>query len=157
MHRVRSAALAAVVAGVLLVGAAYLATWAGRAPAFALYAMIAGIALQVSGITILGGARPGRTNRPVLIAAGFLAGVIILGFGAAALLPPENIATGPYFLGLPRRAAIILLGVGVLPFLVLPFLYAADFDAGGLDESSLERLRDECRRLRETHTGKSSS
>lgn len=149
MDRVRRSALAAVAAGVVLVTVAYLATWAAWAPGLARWAMIVGIALQLGGITVLGGSRRARPNRTVLIAALFIGIVIIAGFGAALLLPSEAGATPTYLLGLPRRAAIVLLGVGILPFLVLPFLYAADFDADGLDEASLERLREECRVLRE--------
>ena len=149
MHRVRGLALACITAGVLLVSAAYGATWAKWRPDLAVWAMILGIALQLGGITVLGGTRAGRRNAYVIIAALFLGAVVVLGFGAAIVLPPETAATSSYLLGLPRRAAIVLLGIGILPFLVLPFLYAADFDANGLDEASLAQLREECQRVRD--------
>lgn len=149
MNRVHRPALLSLATGVLLVGTAYLLTWARSAPTFATWAMILGIAMQLGGITVLGGSRQGRPNRCIFIAAIFLMLVIIAGFGAATLLPAETAASGPYLLGLPRRAAIILLGVGMLPFFILPFLYAADFEAEGLDHASLEHLREECRQLRE--------
>ena len=153
MNRVRRVALVCVTGGVLLVAAAYFATWAGWAPRFAVGAMIVGIALQLGGITVLGGSSSGPRNQYVIVAALFLGAVVVLGFGAAVLLPAEGAGAGPYLLGLPRRAAIILLGVGILPFLVLPFLYAADFNTHGLDESSLAQLREECRRLRDARPG----
>ncbi|MEO5799449.1 MAG: hypothetical protein ABIZ70_09775 [Gemmatimonadales bacterium] len=152
MNRDRRSGLICLTTGVILVGVAYAATWAAAAPQLAAWAMVIGIALQIAGITVVGGTRSNRPNHLVLIAALFLGTVIVVGFGAALLLPPESASAGPYLLGLPRRAAIVLLGVGILPFLVLPFLYAADFDTDGLDEASLARFREECRVLRESGT-----
>lgn len=149
MNRLRRLALASVTFGVILVAAAYLATWAGRVAGPAVWAMILGIALQLGGMTVLGGSHAGPRRKYVTVAALFLAAVIVIGFGSAVLLPPPPTESPSYFLGLPLRAAIVLLGVGILPFFVLPFLYAADFDETGLDDASLDRLREECRSLRD--------
>jgi hypothetical protein len=44
-------------------------------------------------------------------------------------------------LGLPRRAAIVLYGIGLLPLFVLPVAYALTFDEMTLSEEDLERVR----------------
>jgi hypothetical protein len=72
----------------------------------------------------------------------------LIGFGAALLLPAET-ATGPLWLGLPRRAAMVLLGIGLLPLFVLPFAYARDSGDVQLDADALSALRAEAIRLRE--------
>jgi hypothetical protein len=142
-------ALAGVVSGLLLIALAYASAWLpGGAPLSASWAMVVGTALLLSSMMALGGIRRGRSWRRVVAAAAFLFGVLVACFGAALLLPAEA-ATGPYLFGLPLRAAIILLGVGIVPVLVLPLAFAADFADTGLDETSLARLRSECARLRD--------
>lgn len=142
-------ALAGVISGLLLIALAYASAWLpGGAPVSAAWVMVVGTALLLSSMMALGGIRRGRSWRRVVAAAAFLFGVLVAGFGAALLLPAEGVS-GPYLLGLPLRAAIILLGIGIVPVLVLPLAFAADFDDTGLDETSLARLRTECARLRD--------
>ena len=62
------------------------------------------------------------------------------GFLLALLLPPDTV-NGPYWLGLPRRAAVVLYGVGLLPLFVLPLAYAFTFDALTLSDEDLARVR----------------
>ena len=92
----------------------------------------------------LGAARGGRRARglrPLL--ASFAAVLLILtGAFAAALLLPA--AGEPLLLGVPRRAAIVLYGIGLLPALVLPLTYAITFDADLTDED-IERVREAAR------------
>ena len=148
MHRAHRFALRGVIGGLLLVALAYLSAWLrGDAAPWMLWSMIAGVALSLSGAIALGGIRRGRSGRRVIATAGFLFVVLLSGFGAGLLLPTGS-STGPFLLGLPLRAAVILLGIGIVPALVLPFAYAADFDDSGLDETSLAAFRDECTRLR---------
>jgi hypothetical protein len=73
--------------------------------------------------------------------------VIVAGGFLCALALPVEPADAPLVAGLPLRAAIILLGVGVLPLFLLPLVYAATFDAVTLDEGDLERVR-QARRAR---------
>jgi hypothetical protein len=74
-------------------------------------------------------------------------GLVILASIGAALMPgtPES-AASPLVLGIPRRAAIVLLGVGVLPMVVLPALFAWTFDGSPFGAERLAALR----RLRPT-------
>lgn len=64
---------------------------------------------------------------------------------ALALGLPEGTGGGalgePLLLGLPRRAAVVVYGVGLLPVFVLPVVYALTFDAQTLRAEDLERVR----------------
>jgi hypothetical protein len=64
---------------------------------------------------------------------------------ALALALPEGPGGGtvgePLLLGLPRRAAVVVYGVGLLPVFVLPIVYALTFDAQTLRAEDLERVR----------------
>ena len=89
------------------------------------------------------GLRGGRGGGWLAIAVVFV--VVGGGLGGALLLPPETEET-PLVLGLPRRAALLLYGAGLLPGLVLSVIYAMSFDRLAL---SPERLRELERRLRD--------
>jgi len=66
------------------------------------------------------------------------------------LLPGEG-AGSPLWLGLPRRAALLVYGIGLLPAFVLPLCYALSFDAAVLSRAELDRLRSELAELRSRH------
>lgn len=127
-------------------GAAFLP---GGAPPWAAWLLAMAIATCMVAFMALGAARPGRgvgRLRPAL-AAVF---VIVAGCFALALsLPPERIGDA-LWLGLPRRAAVLLYGIGLLPLLVLPLAYARTFEEQTLSEADLERVRAAVRALRET-------
>ena len=59
----------------------------------------------------------------------------------ALALPADLGAAEPLLLGLPRRAAIVVYGIGLLPVLVLPVAYALTFEAQTLRDEDLERVR----------------
>jgi hypothetical protein len=135
------------VAGTAAVLVAYGAAWLpGGAPPWGSWAMVVGVALLLPGTLLLGALRRGRnTTRLVLIAAA-LGVLLVVALGAALLLPAGG-ADEPIILGLPRRAAVIIYGVGLLPILVLPWAFARDFRDFGLDEARLDELRRECARV----------
>lgn len=112
----------------------------GGVPAWAAPALAGAIAVALPALLALGAARNdrglGRVAWPLVATFVLLAG----GFGAALLLPPES-AGDPLWLGLPRRAAIVLVGIGLLPMLVLPLAYAAAFDERTLGPEDIERIR----------------
>ena len=90
----------------------------------------------------LGAARTGRSLgglRRLLVPFGLVLLIMLVAFAAALLLPA---AGEPLLLGLPRRAAIVLYGVGVLPVLILPVAYALTFDELTLTEEDIERVRE---------------
>lgn len=91
-------------------------------------------------IMILGAVRAtrplGRLVWPFLLVFLLVAG----GFVLALLLPTETRDSGLVF-GLPARAAVILLGVGVVPLFMLPVAYALTFDTHTLSEDDIARVR----------------
>jgi len=93
-------------------------------------------------VMVLGAARAGRL--PGALGTAFaLVGVMLAGCFALALgLTADLGAAEPLLLGLPRRAAVIVYGVGLLPVFVLPAAYALTFDAQTLRDEDLERVRE---------------
>ena len=145
----RRLALAAQATGVVCIALAYGTAWrVAGTPAWGVWLMISGTALLMSGMLGLSALRSGVTARRAGSIALVLFVVLVLGFGLPMVLAPET-AAGPLFLGLPLRAAIEIYGVGLLPALILPLLFAAEFRDRGLDQASLDQLREECERLRQ--------
>ena len=134
--------LAPVITGTLGIAAAYgSALLPGGAPAWAPWAMLIGISLTCIGTMALGAARPGRRLGPMVWALGFVFVVLVGCFGAALILPAGEGPGARLLLGLPLRAALVVYGIGLLPAVVLPVVYARTFRALTLDESDLERIR----------------
>lgn len=146
----RRLALASLVAGPLAIGAAYASAWAvGGAPTWGVWAMIVGSTLVMCGMLALGALRSGMAAGRVAVVTLVLLLVMLAGFGLPLVLPVERAGDALVF-GLPLRAAIEIYGVGLLPAFFLPALFAVEFRDEGLDQAALERLREECRRLRAT-------
>ena len=131
--------LASLVFGTLAAAAAYASAFLpGDPPLWGALAMVLGIALMSVGSMALGAARAGRPlGRPGWALAASFA-ILVLGFGLALLLPRD--AAG-LWAGLPRRAALVLYGVGVLPAFFLPLAYALTFRERTLDAGDIERIR----------------
>src|SRR5690606_16562291 len=118
----------------------------GGAPRWAAWAMAAGISVMMVATTALGAARRGRLGAlSVPFALVFL--ILMGGFGVALALPPPGPADATLWLGLPRGAAVVLYGVGLLPLFAVPLAYAVTFDTLTLSDADLERVRREARRL----------
>jgi hypothetical protein len=74
---------------------------------------------------------------------------LLLGGGFCLVLwLPDLGSAEPLVLGLPRRAAIILYGVGLLPIVVLPVAYALTFADQTLRPEDLERVLEAARAAR---------
>lgn len=144
----RRFAVMALFTGTLLIGAAYASAFArGGAPAWGAWSMALGVAVMMVASMILGAARPG-VRLGALWGVFALMFVLIAGcFGAALVLPPET-AGSLLLLGLPRRAAILMYGIGLLPIFVLPVAYAMTFDRVTLSEADLARVRERAAPLR---------
>jgi hypothetical protein len=131
-----------VIAGTLAVATAYGSAFLpGGAPGWASWSMVVGIALLFTGTMALGAARPGRRLGPMVWALAFAFVVLVGCFGAALALPSGEGPGSRLLLGLPLRAALVVYGIGWLPVLVLPVVYARTFRNLTLDESDLERIR----------------
>lgn len=124
------------------IGMAYVASIVtGGAGRWSAWVMAVAIPLAMVATMALGAARTGQPHgglrRLMLPFAVVL--LIMLGAFAAALLLPA--AGEQLLLGLPRRAAIVLYGVGILPVLILPLAYALTFDDLTLTEEDIARVR----------------
>lgn len=106
---------------------------------------IAGIAGTLAGTLVLGATRHGRLSRTAAVAATLLLLIPLVGFGAVLLMAPDRAAD--LVLGLPARAAVVLLGVGLLPVLIFPVAYAIDAADAPLDAEAMTALRAECERV----------
>ncbi len=127
--------------GVLAIALAYAAALLpGPAAVLAPWLMGFGTVVLLLSLIGLGVRRPGRRlPGAVLAAMGVLLLVVGGGFAAALLLPGER-AGSPLWLGLPRRAALLVYGIGLLPALVLPICYALSFESSVLNRADLERF-----------------
>lgn len=144
----RSAALAGLVAGVLLIALAYAAVFAiGSTPPWAVWSYMIGTSTTMLAMMVLGAARGRGGIRRLLIPFVLIYAVLLVGFGAVLVMPPET-AASTLWLGLPARTAIVLYGIGVLPLFLLPLAYAYTFDTMTMSEGDLARIA-ELRRARE--------
>ncbi len=144
----RRGALSTLVVGIVCIALAYAtAWWAAGTPTWGVWLMIAGTALLMSGMLGLSAQRSGVPTRRATVVALLLFLLLLLGFGVPMVLAPET-SDGPLLLGLPLRAAIEIYGVGLLPALALPLVFAFEFRDQGLDQASLDQLGEECEQLR---------
>ena len=146
----RSWALAAIFGSAVAIVVAYLAAFLpGGSPAWAPWLFMVGTSLMMVAAMALGAARNGSLG--TLWIPFFLVLVILVGgFGLVLALPPADPSDPTLWFGLPPRAAVILYGIGFLPFLLVPVAYAWTFPEQALAPGDLERIRDEAlRALRE--------
>jgi ABC-type multidrug transport system permease subunit len=142
-------ALGAIVISTLAIGCAYASAFRnGGPPVWAGWLFAAGVTGALVATLALGAMRPdrglGRLIGPFLL----MTGMISAGFIAVFALPDLGVAE-PLLLGLPRRAAIVLYGIGLLPTLVLPVAYALTFADHTLRPEDLERVLATARSVRE--------
>lgn len=135
----RRVALAVIVLSSLAITAAYASAFlGGPPPRWATWAFALAIPLLMTAIMVLGAARADRRLGRLALPFAFTCMVLTGGFAVVLLLPGDPEAL---WLGLPRRAAIILYGIGLLPVLVLPLTYAWTFDSLTLNQADLDRIR----------------
>ncbi len=149
---VKRAALSAIFLATLAIAIAYAAAFLpGGAPGWANWLLAMGIAVTLPAAMVLGAERNGRIGKLAIpFALVFL--VIAGGFGLALALPASEGPGAALWFGLPARAAIIMYGIGLLPFLIVPVAYALTFDEMTLSEADLERVRGAALALREQPT-----
>lgn len=138
---VKRIALAALVLSTAAIATAYAAAFAhGGPPAWAAWCLAMGTAVCMVAMMALGVARDGRGLGRLRLPFALTLLVVAGGFALALLLPPEGPGAA-LWLGLPRRAAIVMYGIGLLPLFILPFAYASTFDEMTLSEDDLARVR----------------
>lgn len=126
----------------LLIASAYASAFlTGEPPGWAAWLLAVGTALSMVSAMALGAAREGRLGWRLAVVFALVLGVVGGGFALLLGLPAADPADPTLWLGLPPRAAVLLYGVGLAPFFIVPVAYAWTFDAGTLSEADLERVR----------------
>jgi hypothetical protein len=137
----RLALLFLVLSCTAIAGAYLLAFLPGGAPPLASWGLALGSAGALSSMMALGATRGGKL-RPIALVACVLTFLVVGGaFSLALLLPANEGKDAVIVLGFPLRTAIVLYGVGIVPILFLPAMYAASFDADTLSDDDLARVR----------------
>ena len=136
----KRSAIAMTAVGTVSIALAYVSAFLEGGTRWGVWCMVLGIALMVVSLMALGVSRGKGGVGRLAIPLAFTFVVIIGGFAAALVLPPE-VAGARTVMGLPLRAAIVLYGIGLLPLFVLPLAYALTFDVMTLSEDDLARVR----------------
>jgi len=138
----RRLALFGLVASTIAIVIAYaLAVLPGGASDVSALLMIFGIAAMAVSLMILGAVRAGEKLGVLAFAFTFVFLVLMVGFAAVLLMPGGDTAATRLFGGLPPRAAMVIYGIGLLPVLVLPLVYAKTFEERTLTEEDLRRIK----------------
>jgi hypothetical protein len=138
----RTTTLLALFGGTLACGLAYASAFlpGGSAP-WAPWALGLGTATVMVAASALGAARAGRGAGALRVPLALVFLILAGGFATILRMPPTDPADPRLVLGLPPATAVVLLGIGLLPLLVLPLAYALTFDETTLTEADLERVR----------------
>jgi hypothetical protein len=123
---------------------------AGAATTSSGWLMALALVLVLPATLALGAHRSRGTSRLAVVVAVLLGVVLAAGFGLALALPDLG-AAEPLWLGLPRRAAIIVFGVGLIPLLFLPWGYSRMHSGGDLDAAMVADLAERCAALQREH------
>lgn len=140
-NSVRDFALFALVLGVTGIAVSYVSAFlplniAGFGP----WLMAITMPITMFAVLVLGAVRAGRKLGSLAWPFALVFVLVVGGFLVALVLPPDAV-DAPLWFGLPRRAAVILYGVGLLPLFVLPIVYAVTFDALTLTDDDIARVR----------------
>ena len=128
---------ALLIAGLAGAGVAYGSAFlAAEAPAWA-GALLAGSAvLAMTGTALLG---VGASGLVVALGSGGM--LLALGMVVLWTIPAVDPAEPRLLLGLPPAVAYLLYGLGLLPALIVPLVYAWSFERATLSEENLHRVR----------------
>ncbi|HXG72564.1 MAG TPA: hypothetical protein VNJ04_18325 [Gemmatimonadaceae bacterium] len=143
-------ALLALFLSMVAMGVAYAAAIVtGTTEAWSAWVLAIATSIAMTATMTIGAVRTGKRNGGLgrLIVPFAIVLVILLGAFTLALTLPA--AGEPLLLGVPRRAAIVLYGIGLLPLFILPAAYALTFDEMTLTEDDLARVREAAARAGE--------
>jgi hypothetical protein len=119
----------------------------GGAPPWAAYLLAGATAAAMIASMAVGAVKEGRLGWLVIpFGAAFV--LIAGGFWWILSMPPVDAASPDLWMGLPPRTAVLLYGIGLLPYFVIPVSYALTFDRRTLTEADLERVREAARAFR---------
>jgi hypothetical protein len=144
----RRRSLTAILVATLAISGAYASAFLpGGAPGWAPWLLLFGTSLIMVACMALGAS--GRKGYgPLRIPLAIILLILLGGFGAALAMPPVDPLQPTLWLGLPPGAAVVVYGIGILPFLIVPLAYALTFHDVTLRPGDLKRVRDEARRAR---------
>ena len=139
--RTKTLALAAILLGTAAIGVAYASAFLpGDPPRWAAWVFALGMTTALVATIALGALREGHGLGRLVIPFVIVTALLVGGFAVMLGLPDDLGASEPLFLGLPRRAAVVLYFIGLLPTLVLPVAYALTFAEQTLRPEDLERV-----------------
>ena len=128
---------ALLIAGLAGAGAAYGSAFlAAETPAWAGALLAASAVLAMTGAALLG---VGASGLAVALGSGGM--LLALGMIALWTIPAVDPAEPRLLLGLPPAVAYLLYGLGLLPALIVPLVYAWSFERATLSEENLRRIR----------------
>lgn len=146
----RRVANGALVTSLLAIAIAYASAFLPTGtPEWAPWLLALGIPISLGAIMVLGAARGRRGVGPLKIPFAFVIVTLVVGFGAALILPASESPTSALWLGLPARAAIVIYGIGLFPIIVLPVAYALTFESQTLTADDIERVRSLAREIQQ--------
>jgi hypothetical protein len=132
-------ALIALSAATLLLG--YVALWWPGGPPRAVHvAMAVAVVTQLTAFVLLGARRRDGRIGAAWVAVGALV-VLVGGVLVTVIVSADAGAAEPLLGGLPRRAGLVLYGVGMAPLLLVAGSFARSFDAWVPTEAEVEQLR----------------
>jgi hypothetical protein len=94
----------------------------------------------ITAVFVIGSCRNGGVGGLAFVFA-FVFVVVAGGFALLLTMPLEVEDASALWLGLPKGAAILLYGLGLIPLFVVPIAYALTFDRRTLDPGDLQRVR----------------
>lgn len=149
--------LGAIFLSTLAIAVAYAAAFLpGGAPPWAEWTIAVSTGVVLVATMALGAEKNGRIGWLAFPFA-FTLLVIAGGFSWVLALPPVDPSDPTLWLGLPPRAAVVIYGIGVLPFFVVPTAYARSFERQTLTPGDLERVRRAARDFRAQREAGTSS
>jgi hypothetical protein len=137
----REFALRLLVAGVCAIALAYASAF--LPPTFARAGaslMAVAVPSTMFAMMMLGAVRTDRGLGPLTVPFAVVFVLVAGGLSAALWMPPDA-AGAPLWFGLPARAAVIIVGVGLVPLFMLPVVYALSFDRFTLSDADVARVR----------------
>ena len=134
-------ALGVLAAAAVVLGLSYASAFrAAGPPGWVAWPFMIATAASLTAAMVLGAARPGRGVGRLAVPFALTFAILVVCFGLA-LREPVPAPGATLWLGLPKGAALVLYGVGLLPLLVLPLAYALTFDEQTLSAADLASVR----------------
>jgi hypothetical protein len=136
----------------VLLAIAYLSAFLpGGVPAWAPWVFMLATTTIMLAMAALGATRSGTTLGRLQIPFAITFVIVAGSFAIALGMGDPNPAAPELFLGLPKRAAAIMYGIGLLPMVVLPFAYAWTFDEMTLSDEDWARVQRAAEEYRAKH------